>query len=130
MFPVERVLAWIIGTGLASVMFVHVVLLNARGPIAGVLCFTCLIFLFFESAFGICLGCKFYSLFHREQAQYCPGEVCTSGSREPIQHTSREQLLIVLGFIAYVSVMIFALNDSFSKEPHDLFVMGSPSQSR
>lgn len=124
----QKYFAWIIGTGLATVMFIHVVLLNARGPIAGVLCFTCLIFLFFESAFGICLGCKFYSLLHKEQAQYCPGEACAAGSREAIQHTSKAQLIIVLGFIVYIATMVFALNDSFRREPHDLFVRGNSLQ--
>jgi hypothetical protein len=32
--------------------------------------------MFFESAFGICLGCKPYTLFNREPAQLCPGGAC------------------------------------------------------
>jgi hypothetical protein len=32
--------------------------------------------LFFEAAFGICLGCKVYNLFNQKQAQLCPGGVC------------------------------------------------------
>jgi hypothetical protein len=40
------------------------------------LCGTCLLVMFFESAFGICLGCKLYTLFNREPVQLCPGDMC------------------------------------------------------
>src|SRR3989304_1195004 len=72
----QKKFAWIIGIALASITFIHIVVLNARSPITGIICLICLIFLFFESAFGICLGCLFYGWFYREKAQYCPGEVC------------------------------------------------------
>src|SRR6266704_2958991 len=47
---------------------------------------------FFESAFGICLACKFYSLIFRQKAQYCPGEVCQRQQRQDIQRTTGAQL--------------------------------------
>ena len=52
----QKKFAWIIGLFLATVMFVHMVILNGYSPITGFSCMFCLIFLFFESAFGICLG--------------------------------------------------------------------------
>jgi hypothetical protein len=32
--------------------------------------------LFFESAFGICIGCKVYNLLNARKAQLCPGGLC------------------------------------------------------
>ena len=98
----QKKFAWIIGVALSATMFIFMVVVNSYSPITGIICLICLVFLFFESAFGICLGCKFYSMFYKEKAQYCPGEVCSINERQDIQKTSRTQLLIVLGFIAFV----------------------------
>ena len=117
----QKKFAWIIGIVLAVTMFVLVVLGNTFSPITGLICFICLIFLFFETSFGICLGCKFYSLVYKEKAQYCPGEVCDVKSRQDIQKTSLVQVLIVLAFIAFTVLLVFAFNDTFSIKPHSLF---------
>src|SRR5580704_12544440 len=78
----QKKFAWVIGLILSAVMFVFLVLMNAYWIMTGLICLTCLIFLFFESAFGICLGCKFYPLFFKDKVQYCPGEVCERKSRQ------------------------------------------------
>ncbi|MES1219080.1 MAG: DUF4395 domain-containing protein, partial [Bacteroidota bacterium] len=83
----QKKFAWIIGIGLSAMMFILMVVVNSYSPISGISCFVCLIFLFFESAFGICLGCKFYNLFYKEKAQHCPGEVCDPKSKQDIQKT-------------------------------------------
>ena len=44
----QKKFAWLIGTGLGSIIFIHLVIVNAFSPITGIICFTCLIFLFFE----------------------------------------------------------------------------------
>jgi hypothetical protein len=126
----QKKFAWIIGIILASIIFIHLVVINARGPIAGFICLICLIFLFFETAFGICLGCKFYSMFYKAKAQYCPGEVCDVKSKQDIQKTSKVQLLVVFGFIAYIFIVAFAFNDNFSKKPYDMFGIYSSTQSK
>ena len=113
----QKKFAWIIGMFLSGTIFILLVVMNARSPITGLGCLICLIFLFFETAFGICLGCKFYSMFYREKAQYCPGEVCNADSRQKIQKTSRVQLLVVLGFIVYMFVLVRAFNGNFSRVP-------------
>ena len=60
----QKKFAWIIGVVLAATMFVLLVVANTYSPITGLICLICLLFLFFESAFGICIGCKFYNLFY------------------------------------------------------------------
>ena len=124
----QKRFAWIIGVILASTIFIHLVLVNARSPITGIICLICLVFLFFETAFGICLGCKFYSIFYKEKAQHCPGEVCDIKSRQAIQKTSRAQLIIVFGFILYIFITVFLFNSSFSKEPYDLLGIKTTAQ--
>jgi Domain of unknown function (DUF4395) len=117
----QKRFAWIIGLVLSATMFTFLVLVNAYSPITGITCLICLLFLFFESAFGICLGCKFYPLFFKGKVQYCPGEVCERRSRQPIQKTSAKQLLVVLGFVVLVVVMGVRLNRYLVKDPHYLF---------
>ena len=126
----QKKVAWIIGVILATIMFVFLVLVNAYSPITGIICLICLVFLFFESAFGICLGCKFYSLVYKEKAQHCPGEVYDVKSKHDIQKTSGVQVLIVFGLIAYIFLASFLFQANFSKKPHDLFRVEHIPQSK
>lgn len=126
----QKKFAWTIGIALSGIMFIFMVLVNSYSPITGIVCLMCLIFLFFESAFGICLACKVYKLVCREKAQYCPGEVCDLKSKQDIQKTSGTQLLIIFVFIAYIFAMSFLFNDFFRKTPYDLFGINTASKSK
>lgn len=118
----QKKFAWKIGIALATTMFVLIVIVNSYSPITGIICLICLIFLFFESVFGICLGCKTYPwFFGKDKLQYCPGEVCDVKSRHDIQKTSCSQILIVLAFIAFIVLTYFLFHDFFSEAPFDLF---------
>jgi len=72
----QKRFAWAIGFALALAMLYLVVLNNVMGPINLIVCSICLLLLFFEAAFGICIGCQIYNAFNREKAQLCPGGVC------------------------------------------------------
>lgn len=117
----QKKFAWVIGLVLVLIMLVLVVFVNSYSPITGLICLICLIFLLFESAFGICLGCLFYGWFYGKKARYCPGEVCEIKDRHEIQKTSWAQILIVLGFIAFIVLSVYLFNDIFSIKPHSLF---------
>lgn len=117
----QKKFSWIIGLILASTMFVLMVVLNSYSPISGIICLICLIFLFFESAFGICIGCKVYSLIYKEKAQYCPGEVCDVKSLHAIQKTSIAQLFVVIAFVIYLTLIALFFQPKLSEKPHDLF---------
>src|SRR5687768_8797536 len=117
----QKKFAWILGVVLSASMFVLLVIINATGPVTGVVCLLCLIFLFFESAFGICLACKVYRLMYGEKAQYCPGEVCEVTSRQPIQHTSGVQLAVVFAFVGIIFLMVRFFAPVINVAPHDLF---------
>ena len=113
--------AWMLGALLGSVMFVLVNVMNTYSPISGLICLACLVFLFFETAFGICLGCRLYAWRYGEKAQYCPGEACEIGVRHSIQHTTGAQVLIALGFVAYAGLLVVLFNDAYGVKPHALF---------
>ncbi len=117
----QKKFAWIIGVVLGATIFTLVVVVNSYSPISGIICMICLVFLFFETAFGICIGCKFYKIFYKEKAQYCPGEVCEAKSKDKIQKTSGIQMLIVSAFIAYIFLTVILFNEEFSKRPTYLF---------
>jgi hypothetical protein len=126
----QKKFAWIIGVVLAGVMFFFFIVVNAYSPITGIICLICLVFLFFESAFGICLGCKFYPLFFKDKVQYCPGEVCDAKQKQDIQKTSKSQFLILLAFIAFIFVTVYIMNDSFSEKPYDFFGINTTEQTK
>lgn len=117
----QKKFAWGIGIILSATMFVLMVLMNTYSIITGLICLVCLIFLFFESAFGICLGCMVYPWIYREKAQYCPGEVCDVKDRHAIQRTSWVQLVVLAGFVLYAVGVVHLVNTTFSTRPHPLF---------
>lgn len=117
----QKRFSWIIGIVLSALMFIFMVLINSFSPITGIICLICLVFLFFESAFGICLGCKFYSMVYKDIAQYCPGEVCDVKSKQEIQKTSTAQVFILLAAVVFIIVLGLVFNDSFKVKPYDLF---------
>ena len=98
----QKKFAWKIGIALSSLMFFLIVVVNSYSIVTGLTCLVCLVFLFFEAAFGICLGCLFYGLFYKKEAQYCAGEICEAAKKQDIQKTSSVQILIMFGFIMYV----------------------------
>ena len=124
----QKKFAWGIGILFSVTVFVMMDVFNTYSPISGLACFFCLIFLFFESAFGICIGCRLYSVFYREKAQYCPGEVCEIKDRQEIQKVGSGQLLTLAVFIIMAIGIGYVFNDLFSAQPYDLFGIYSPAE--
>ncbi len=124
----QKKFAWIIGIILGLIMLALQVIVNSFSPITGIICFICLIFLFFETAFGICLGCFSYKWIYRKNAQYCPGEVCEVKDRHIIQKTTGIQALIVIAFAAYIYLSVILFHDFFKIQPYDLFGLTTPSE--
>ena len=119
----QKKFAWTIGLVLATIIFLLLVIMNSTSFITGIICQICLIFLFFEAVFGICLGCKFYPLFYKEKTKYCPGEICDVKIKQEIQKTSLLQIAIVIGIFALVITLAILFNDRFSAKPTDLWVI-------
>ena len=116
----QKKFAWIIGLTLSTAMFIHMIVFNAYGIFNGLSCLICMILMFFELAFGICIGCKIYGLFNKNKVQYCPGEVCELKDRQEIQKTSMTQLFVLIAFALLLVLMVYVFNDYFSIAPQDL----------
>ena len=124
----QKKFAWGVGLVLSATMFVLMVLVNSYSIITGIVCLLCLIFLFFESAFGICLACKMYSWFNKDKAQYCPGEVCDSNAKQAIQKTSFTQGLVAMAIIVMMIILGYlVLQKEYTKRPHSLFEKAKPA---
>jgi len=123
----QKRFAWMIGVALATMMFFLMVVMNTYSVISGLTCLVCLTFLFFESAFGICLGCVAYQWFYKEKAQYCPGEICDVKTKQDIQKVAWSQVFIVLGFVAMIILMTYGLNEVFNEKPVNLWQLLKPN---
>ena len=124
----QKRFAWAVGLFLSATMFVFLVWVNAYSPITGITCLICLIFLFFESAFGICLACKFYSLVFKQKTQYCPGEVCDRKTRQDIQKTTGAQWLTLVVFLAFLYTLTTYASNFYHRKPYDLFGLFSTTK--
>ena len=111
----QKRFAWATGLVLATFMMFFVVINDVRGPINMITCLICLMLLFFESAFGICIGCKLYNLVNKEKAQLCPGNVCEIKDRQSIQMVTLAQALNPIGYIALLLFLSPVLNTARSQ---------------
>lgn len=93
--------AWAIGFVLALVMAELVVRRQVIGPVNLVICASCLTLLFFESAFGICLGCRLYAFWRGTPPRYCPGGVCAAPSG-PTTRPAGAAVAVLLAFVVAV----------------------------
>lgn len=107
----QKRFAWAIGFGLAALMLWLVVIRQVVGPINILVCATCITLLFFETAFGICIGCKVYNLLHKDAAQLCPGGVCAVGP-DPRVQPGWAQGLVLVAFAGVLWVLAPAIDQS------------------
>ena len=105
----QKRFAWAFGFVLALAMLYLMVLNNVVGPINMLVCSVCLLLLFFEAAFGICVGCKVYNLLNKEKAQLCPGGVCEvpKADRPGISLAQGAVLLLFAALIAFTAQWVY-----------------------
>ena len=77
----QKRFAWALGLMMAVSMSVIVYGFSITGALPFVICSTCIGLLWFESAFGICIGCKMYGQLYtlgilENPPEACPGNVC------------------------------------------------------
>jgi hypothetical protein len=122
----QKRFAWAIGFALALTMLYLVVLNNIIGPINLIVCASCLVLLFFETAFGICLGCKLFNLFNKGTARLCPGDVCAV-TPAPRSSSSVTQSAIVAAFIGLVGAVALWVA---SNDPHAAILQANAAPSQ
>ena len=86
--------AWVLGVMLGLIM-AYFIINNIVSPIRFLTCVLCLILLFLESAFSICLGCIVYKKLNKKLYK-CPGGVCEVSHRR----TTKSGFLVLLAFVA------------------------------
>lgn len=101
----QKRFAWMIGFFLSLIMFFLLVVLNIVGPINLLVCVTCLPFLLFESAFGICIGCLVHKKIYKNAPELCAGNACEIKEKEEIQKITPLQFIPVI----LVPLFVFAL---------------------
>ena len=117
----QKKFAWYIGFTISIIMFFLLVIVNAFSPITGFACLICLILMFSESAFGICVGCKLYGFIKRDKAQYCPGEICDIKQKYEIQKISKKQWVVVFALLLFITLLYIFFQEIFILKPHRLF---------
>ena len=73
----SKLLAWRLGLGMSLAGCLSLGWLGLPIVIAQVICGFCLLLIYLESAFGICLGCIVAQRFARRKPHLCPGDTCT-----------------------------------------------------
>ena len=100
----QKRFAWAIGFALALSMLYLIVIRGVIGPINMLMCGTCLVLMFFETAFGICIGCKIYNTFTAKKAELCPGGMCEFEAPAGAGGNWIQGLVVVVFLAAVVSV--------------------------
>ncbi len=100
----QKRFAWSIGFVLAVAMYWMLVVQNVVGPANVLVCATCLVLMFFEAVFGICIGCTIYNALNRQKAQLCPGGACIlpPAQRPPF---GKAQAGVVMAYAALLALV-------------------------
>jgi hypothetical protein len=109
----QKRFAWSIGLALSIVMFFIIVVFEIMTTIKIFICVLCLILLFSESSFGICLGCKIYPLFSKKPLQ-CGGNSCEITIKEPIVKITKGQYALVALFVLLFGLYTYRSLDTQS----------------
>lgn len=104
----QKRFAWSIGLVLSVIMFLLVIVLDVMTPLKIVICVTCLILLFSETAFGICIGCVLYNWLTSNKASHCPGGVCEIREKAAIQRITPLQLAIAGSALLITAIVIYS----------------------
>ena len=100
----QKRFAWAIGFSLALLMLYLIVIKGVIGPVNMLVCGTCLLLLFFESSFGICIGCKLYDLLSKNKVELCPGNVCSYSPAPGAGGTWRQGLVLIVFLLIVFNV--------------------------
>ena len=81
---IQKRFAWSIGLLFSASMIILLFVFQETGTIVFLVCMICLIVMWFETSFGICVGCKMYSFLVKKGALQeeefppaCPGGSCS-----------------------------------------------------
>jgi len=102
----QKRFAWFLWFGLSVIMFFMMVIFNIFWLLNVIICSLCVLLLFMESAFGICVWCKLYNKFSKQEAELCPGWVCEIHKKEKVQKINYVQIISLIAFIILIIVLL------------------------
>jgi hypothetical protein len=95
--------AWVLGM-ILGIFMTYFIVFDVVSPIRLMTCLLCMLLLFLESAFGICLGCILYVRLNIKLNR-CAGGVCEM----PVKRVIKWRWLIILLTVALFSLTYFQL---------------------
>ncbi len=110
--------AWILGLMLASFMLVTLIFLRHMSIVNFAVCGVCIVLLFMESAFGICLGCVVYNKVLKKEVALCAGGICEVREKAPIQHVGAPQFVLLAVFAVLMSGVYFQMDAQNAAHAH------------
>jgi len=110
--------AWILGMLLGVVMTYYIVF-DLVSWARFYICPVCLVLMFLESAFGICLGCLLYQRLNMKLNK-CPGGVCDTSKKEKFGLKRVVVMSVVLAL--FVATYFVLENTKYSQETNFILV--------
>jgi len=95
--------AWVLGM-ILGIFMTYFIVFDVVSPIRLITCLLCMLLLFLESAFGICLGCMLYAKLNIKLNR-CPGGVCEVSVKRKVKGA----WLILLLSIAFFFLIYYQL---------------------
>lgn len=106
--------AWILGVML-GILMTYFIIFDVMSPSRLLICVVCLVLLFLESSFGICLGCILYNKLNIK-LQKCPGDICEVREKRD----NKSKILLLFVFIVLFSSIYYYLNNYKYKIVEDI----------
>lgn len=110
--------AWFLGMMLGVIMTYYIVF-DLVSWMRFYICLLCLILMFVESVFGICLGCLLYKKFN-VKLENCPGGVCETTNKKAF---TKKQWFIMLVFIGLFIGLYFVLQEVKYNEVQNFIIV-------
>ncbi len=111
--------AWVLGLILATIMMVTLVLMRQMSVINFAICGLCIVLLFLESSFGICLGCLVYNKVLGKEVALCAGGVCEVREKAPIQYVGGGQWATLGVFVIALLGALLVMENQNREHAHD-----------
>ena len=111
--------AWVLGM-ILGIFMTYFIVFDVVSPIRLITCLLCMLLLFLESAFGICLGCLLYSKLNIKLNR-CAGGVCAV----PVKRKVRGRwLVLALSFVLFTLIYYQLIDGRYAEVKRVIVVEG------
>ena len=111
--------AWVLGMILGLIM-TYYILFDIISLLRLSICVVCLILLFLESSFGICLGCILYKQLN-VKLNNCPGGVCEIGQK--VSFPKQKLLLLALFIVGLIGLYYLLISERYTQVSKTIVIL-------